>query len=160
MGSMVAKPNAKKIRRIGDTVIAGFAGSAADGLVRFCSRHPCCGEISFLVCHRTWTTCLPAVCRRWSRHHLNALWNTCGSVENGGHPVCSLGAVACWPKQQRAMPPQYLLIERHCHWLLVAPSCVGIPARTSTSGSCALGPVQVWSLIPFPRWDLWSQSST
>jgi len=33
MGSMVAKPNAKKIRRIGETVVAGFAGSAADGLV-------------------------------------------------------------------------------------------------------------------------------
>jgi len=32
IGNMVAKPNAKKIRKIGDTVVAGFAGSAADGL--------------------------------------------------------------------------------------------------------------------------------
>ncbi|KAJ9511674.1 hypothetical protein QJQ45_017981 [Haematococcus lacustris] len=32
IGAMVAKPNANKLRRIGDTVIAGFAGSAADGL--------------------------------------------------------------------------------------------------------------------------------
>lgn len=29
---MIAKTNAKKIRRIGDGVMAGFAGSAADGL--------------------------------------------------------------------------------------------------------------------------------
>jgi ATP-dependent HslUV protease subunit HslV len=39
MGSMVAKPNAKKIRRIGETVIAGFAGSAADGLVSLSHFH-------------------------------------------------------------------------------------------------------------------------
>jgi len=32
MGAMVAKPNAKKLRRLGEGVIAGFAGSAADGL--------------------------------------------------------------------------------------------------------------------------------
>ncbi len=32
MGNMVAKPNAKKLRRIGEGVVAGFAGSAADGL--------------------------------------------------------------------------------------------------------------------------------
>jgi ATP-dependent HslUV protease subunit HslV len=31
MGSTIVKPNAKKIRRIGG-VVAGFAGSAADGL--------------------------------------------------------------------------------------------------------------------------------
>lgn len=32
MGSTIVKPNAKKIRRIGEGVVAGFAGSAADGL--------------------------------------------------------------------------------------------------------------------------------
>lgn len=32
MGAMVAKPNAKKLRRLGEGVVAGFAGSAADGL--------------------------------------------------------------------------------------------------------------------------------
>ncbi len=31
-GSMIVKPNAKKIRRIGEGVVAGFAGSAADGM--------------------------------------------------------------------------------------------------------------------------------
>lgn len=30
MGSMVVKPNARKVRRIGKNVIAGFAGSTAD----------------------------------------------------------------------------------------------------------------------------------
>merc|ERR1719231_1720535 len=29
-GSMVVKPNAKKVRRIGDNVLVGFAGSTAD----------------------------------------------------------------------------------------------------------------------------------
>ena len=29
---MVVKPNAKKVRRIGEGVVAGFAGSAADGM--------------------------------------------------------------------------------------------------------------------------------
>ena len=29
---MIVKPNAKKIRRIGEGVVAGFAGSAADGM--------------------------------------------------------------------------------------------------------------------------------
>ena len=29
-GSMVVKPNAKKVRRIGDDVLVGFAGSTAD----------------------------------------------------------------------------------------------------------------------------------
>ncbi|MEW5313985.1 MAG: hypothetical protein WDW38_005515 [Sanguina aurantia] len=32
MGNTVAKPNARKVRRIGDSVVVGFAGSAADGL--------------------------------------------------------------------------------------------------------------------------------
>lgn len=32
MGSTIVKPNARKIRRIGEGVVAGFAGSAADGL--------------------------------------------------------------------------------------------------------------------------------
>lgn len=32
MGNVIAKPNAKKVRKIGDSVVAGFAGSAADGL--------------------------------------------------------------------------------------------------------------------------------
>lgn len=32
VGNVVAKPNAKKVRRIGESVVAGFAGSAADGM--------------------------------------------------------------------------------------------------------------------------------
>jgi len=32
LGPTIVKPNAKKVRRIGDGVVAGFAGSAADGL--------------------------------------------------------------------------------------------------------------------------------
>eukprot|EP00195_Chlamydomonas_chlamydogama_P008926 CAMPEP_0202901474 /NCGR_PEP_ID=MMETSP1392-20130828/14273_1 /ASSEMBLY_ACC=CAM_ASM_000868 /TAXON_ID=225041 /ORGANISM="Chlamydomonas chlamydogama, Strain SAG 11-48b" /LENGTH=256 /DNA_ID=CAMNT_0049588035 /DNA_START=50 /DNA_END=820 /DNA_ORIENTATION=- len=32
MGPTIVKPNARKIRRIGESVVAGFAGSAADGL--------------------------------------------------------------------------------------------------------------------------------
>lgn len=32
MGSTIVKPNAKKVRRIGEGVVAGFAGSAADGM--------------------------------------------------------------------------------------------------------------------------------
>ncbi|GAX74406.1 hypothetical protein CEUSTIGMA_g1854.t1 [Chlamydomonas eustigma] len=31
-GSMIVKPNAKKVRKIGEGVVAGFAGSAADGM--------------------------------------------------------------------------------------------------------------------------------
>ena len=30
LGSTVVKPNAKKVRRIGDSIVAGFAGSTAD----------------------------------------------------------------------------------------------------------------------------------
>lgn len=30
MGSTVVKPNAKKVRRINDNIVAGFAGSTAD----------------------------------------------------------------------------------------------------------------------------------
>ena len=30
LGSTVIKPNAKKVRRIGDSIVAGFAGSTAD----------------------------------------------------------------------------------------------------------------------------------
>jgi ATP-dependent HslUV protease subunit HslV len=29
---MIVKPNAKKVRKIGEGVVAGFAGSAADGM--------------------------------------------------------------------------------------------------------------------------------
>lgn len=32
MGTITIKPNARKVRRIGDGVIVGFAGSAADGM--------------------------------------------------------------------------------------------------------------------------------
>ena len=35
LGSTVVKPNAKKVRRIGDTVVAGFAGSTADAIALF-----------------------------------------------------------------------------------------------------------------------------
>ena len=31
-GNTVVKPNAKKVRRLGDNVVCGFAGSAADGM--------------------------------------------------------------------------------------------------------------------------------
>ena len=30
LGSTVVKPNAKKVRRIGDNILAGFAGATAD----------------------------------------------------------------------------------------------------------------------------------
>merc|ERR1719453_2227044 len=41
-GSMVVKPNAKKVRRIGDEVIVGFAGSTADAftLLERLEEHP------------------------------------------------------------------------------------------------------------------------
>jgi ATP-dependent HslUV protease subunit HslV len=32
LGPTIVKPNARKIRKIGEGVVAGFAGSAADGL--------------------------------------------------------------------------------------------------------------------------------
>eukprot|EP00871_Galdieria_phlegrea_P002621 jgi/Galph1/335/GphlegSOOS_G5087.1 len=35
MGSVVVKPNARKVRRIGDDVIAGFSGTTADALTLF-----------------------------------------------------------------------------------------------------------------------------
>jgi len=35
MGSVVVKPNARKVRRIGDDVVAGFSGTTADALTLF-----------------------------------------------------------------------------------------------------------------------------
>lgn len=34
-GSKVIKPNVKKLRRLGESVVGGFAGGAADGLTLF-----------------------------------------------------------------------------------------------------------------------------
>lgn len=35
LGDMVVKPNVRKVRRLGDSAIGGFAGSAADGITLF-----------------------------------------------------------------------------------------------------------------------------